>query len=103
MVYSTGLKLRIGGFTKRYINAMLMTSERSVFMGCKDILKDIRKRCLLSQSDFADAIGVSFSTVNRWENGRAIPNYKALKRIKEYCNQHNIDFELDKILKENKR
>lgn len=72
-------------------------------MGCKDILKDIRKRCLLSQSDFADAIGVSFSTVNRWENGRAIPNYKALKRIKEYCNQNNIDFELDKILKENKR
>jgi putative transcriptional regulator len=92
-----------GGFTKRYINAILMTSERSVFMGCKDILKDIRKRCLLSQSDFADAIGVSFSTVNRWENGRAIPNYKALKRIKEYCNQNNIDFELDKILKENKR
>ena len=80
-----------------------MTSERSVFMGCKDILKDIRKRCLLSQSDFADSIGVSFSTVNRWENGRAIPNYKALKRIKEYCNQHTIDFELDKILKENKR
>ncbi len=41
-------------------------------MVCKNILKDVRKRCLLSQSDFADAIGVSFSTVNRWENGRAI-------------------------------
>ena len=68
----------------------------------KNILKDVRKRCLLSQSDFADAIGVSFSTVNRWENGRAIPNYKTLKRIKDYCDQHDIDFELDEILKEDK-
>ncbi len=71
-------------------------------MVCKNILKDVRKRCLLSQSDFADAIGVSFSTGNRWENGRAIPNYKTLKRIKDYCDQHDIDFELDEILKEDK-
>ena len=71
-------------------------------MVSKDIIKDVRKRCLLSQSDFADAIGVSFSTVNRWENGRAIPNYKALTRIEEYCNQNGIEFELDEILKEDK-
>ena len=71
-------------------------------MVCKNILKDVRKRCLLSQSDFADAIGVSFSTVNRWENGRAIPNYQTLKIIKDYCDQHDIDFELDEILKEDK-
>lgn len=83
-------------------NAILMTSERSLFMVCKNILKDLRRRCLLSQSDFANAIGVSFSTVNRWENGRAVPNYKALKRIEEYCDRHNIHFELDEILKEDK-
>lgn len=71
-------------------------------MVSKYIIKDVRKRCLLSQSDFADAIGVSFSTVNRWENGRAIPNYKALTRIKEYCNQNGIEFELEEILKEDK-
>lgn len=71
-------------------------------MVSKDIIKDVRKRCLLGQSDFADAIGVSFSTVNRWENGRAIPNYKALTRIKEYCNQNGIEFELDEIIKEDK-
>ncbi|MEY8369925.1 helix-turn-helix transcriptional regulator [Anaerovoracaceae bacterium 42-11] len=53
-------------------------------------LKDVRRRCFLSQSDFADAIGVSFSTVNRWGNGRAIQNYKTLKRIKEYCDQYNF-------------
>ena len=30
-------------------------------------VKELRKRCLLSQMDFAKEIGVSFSTVNRWE------------------------------------
>ncbi len=69
-------------------------------MEIKDILKQLRKRCLLSQSDFAEEVGVSFSTVNRWENGRAIPNYKTLKRIKEYCDSNNIEFEVDSILKE---
>lgn len=67
-----------------------------------EILKELRIRCLLSQADFAKEIGVSFSTVNRWENGRAIPNYKTLKRIKEYCESNNIEFEVDSILKEEK-
>lgn len=35
------------------------------------IIRDIRIRSLLSQADFAKEIGVSFSTVNRWENGKA--------------------------------
>ncbi len=71
-------------------------------METKDILKQLRKRCLLSQSDFAEEVGVSFSTVNRWENGRAVPNYKTLKRIKDYCDEKNIEFEVDSILKEEK-
>lgn len=38
------------------------------------IIKSIRKELGLSQKAFADAIHLSFSTVNRWENGRAKPN-----------------------------
>jgi putative transcriptional regulator len=38
------------------------------------IIKSIRKELRLSQQEFADAIHLSFSTVNRWENGRAKPN-----------------------------
>lgn len=33
----------------------------------------------MNQTEFADALGVSISTVNRWENNKAIPNYQALK------------------------
>lgn len=55
-------------------------------------IKEIRMKSLLSQSDFAHEIGVSFSTVNRWETGKAIPSFKALKKIKDYCESNQIDF-----------
>lgn len=57
-----------------------------------DEIKNLRRKCLLSQTDFAKEIGVSFSTVNRWETGKSKPNYKALKRIAEYCEKNSIDF-----------
>ena len=45
--------------------------------------------------EFADEIGVSFSTVNRWENGKTVPNYQALKKIKKFCDRNNICFDID--------
>lgn len=58
-------------------------------------IKKLRTRCLLSQEDFAKAIGVSFSTVNRWETGKTQPNFKALKRIDEYCKSNSLSFDFD--------
>ncbi len=66
------------------------------------ILKRIRQQSLLSQKDFADAIGVSFSTVNRWENGKNIPNFKDLKKISDYCYTQNIPFNIQNIFWEDK-
>ncbi len=60
-------------------------------MGFSEEVKELRHKCLLSQTDFAKAIGVSFSTVNRWETGKSKPNYKALKRIDEYCKKNLFD------------
>lgn len=39
----------------------------------RKLIKSIREYLGLSQTEFADKIGVTFATVNRWENGRAIP------------------------------
>lgn len=58
-------------------------------------VKEIRIKSLLSQSDFARELGVSFSTVNRWEKGKAVPSFKALKKMKEFCSANNIDFNID--------
>ena len=64
-------------------------------MDFSDVVKEIRFKALLSQADFAKEIGVSFSTVNRWEAGRAKPRYDALKRIKAFCNKNGIPFEAE--------
>lgn len=58
-------------------------------------IKEIRRTGLLSQTDFAKELGVSFSTVNRWENNKAIPGYQALKKIKEFCDKTGQPFDLD--------
>lgn len=55
-------------------------------------IKRIRQCLFMSQVDFAKEIGVAFSTVNRWEGGKAKPNLNAMKNIKEFCLKHDIDF-----------
>ena len=37
------------------------------------LIKSIREYLGLSQADFAEKLGVTFATVNRWENGRVLP------------------------------
>ena len=58
-------------------------------------IKKIRINSLLSQIEFAEALGVSFSTVNRWENDKVIPNFQTIKRIRDFCNSNNIEFTLN--------
>ena len=64
-------------------------------MEFEQVIYKIRIKTLLSQSAFAKEIGVSFSTVNRWESGKAKPSYEALKKIKEYCDRNSIPFDAD--------
>ncbi len=64
-------------------------------MDIGNTIRDIRIKSLLSQADFAKELGVSFSTVNRWENGKALPNFKALKKLKDFCARNEINFNFD--------
>lgn len=57
-------------------------------------IKRIRRRSFLTQQEFANVIGVSFSTVNRWEAGRSKPNLKAMKSINTFCVDNNISYEV---------
>lgn len=63
-------------------------------------IKKIRQDSLLSQQDFAEALGVSFSTVNRWETGKSKPNYKTMKAIDNFCKEHDIDFNIKELLRD---
>lgn len=62
-------------------------------MNFSEEIKRIRQRSFLTQQDFAKKIGVAFSTVNRWESGRAKPNLKAMKSINTFCLENNIPYE----------
>jgi putative transcriptional regulator len=44
-------------------------------------IRELRQRLRLTQEDFAHMIGVTFSTVNRWENGKSQPNRIALRLL----------------------
>ena len=61
-------------------------------MSFSEDLKKVRQHCFLSQEAFARELNVSFSSVNRWEGGRAKPNFVAMKNLKEFCISHDIDF-----------
>lgn len=57
-------------------------------------IKKVRQKSLLSQEAFAEAIGVSFSTVNRWESGKCEPTFKTMKLIDDFCKAKGIDFDI---------
>ena len=42
--------------------------------------------------------GVSFSTVNRWENGRSVPKLCKLKLINQFCIERDIPFDVEKFM-----
>ena len=62
-------------------------------MNLPNEIKKLRERALLTQTEFADIVGVVFSTVNRWEAGKARPNIRTMKNIKAYCETTGLPYE----------
>lgn len=48
-------------------------------------VKEVRRQLGLSQEGLAHALGVSFATVNRWENGKTTPSRLAIKQYTAFC------------------
>ena len=59
----------------------------------KDLILEIRNRLHASQEDLARMIGISFASVNRWENGHSRPNKAAQLRLYDICKERDIDLE----------
>lgn len=58
-------------------------------------LKQVRKRLGLSQEQLAQALGVSFATVNRWENEKTSPSKLAVKTFERFCAEMKHEGKLD--------
>ena len=55
-------------------------------------IRIIRMKAFLTQAAFAKELSVAFSTVNRWENGKGVPNNTAMKKLKDFCVKHAISY-----------
>ena len=66
----------------------------------RDLIKKIRSHMNMNQTEFAELLNVTFATVNRWENGRALPNKLAQDKIYDLCKEYDVpvyDMVLEKI------
>lgn len=54
------------------------------------LIKVIRDRLFVTQSELAQMIGVFFATINRWENGHHEPTIKVKRKIRELCKKAKI-------------
>jgi putative transcriptional regulator len=55
-----------------------------------DLVRGLRQRLRLTQEEFAHAIAVTVSTVNRWENGHAAPSKLAWKVIRDLARRRGL-------------
>ena len=56
-------------------------------------VKEIRLKALLTQNEFANALGLHVETVRAWEQGKHIPSLKAKRKLKEFCKGQGIDYD----------
>ncbi len=62
-------------------------------MDYQRLVKELREKLILTQQEFANLLGVSFASINRWETGRHKPTIKVKRKIVELCKENNIDLE----------
>ena len=51
------------------------------------LVKEVRRQLALSQEDLARELGVSYATVNRWENKQSKPSKLARAQLDSFCNK----------------
>jgi transcriptional regulator with XRE-family HTH domain len=70
-------------------------------MAFDEIIKSIRKQLGITQEQLAYEMNVSFSTINRWENGHRVPKKLAIVCLIKFCRDNAVDMtiiaELEKL------
>lgn len=53
-------------------------------------IKQLREKMMLSQQEFAKVLGVSFASINRWENGVHEPTIKVKRKLRSLFSEYGI-------------
>ena len=58
-----------------------------------EAIKKLRNKMLLTQMEFAESLGVSFASFNRWETGRFEPTMKIKRKLAPLFEKYEIEVE----------
>lgn len=58
-----------------------------------EAIKKLRSKMLLTQMEFAQFLGVSFASINRWETGRFEPTMKIKRKLAPILRKYRIEVE----------
>ncbi len=53
-------------------------------------IKELRQKMMLTQAEFAKLLGISFASVNRYENGKSIPTMKVRRAIYKLMKKYGV-------------
>ena len=62
-------------------------------MDYKVMIKKLRNKMLLTQSEFAKELGVSIASVARWETGENEPTMKVKRKLQALFEKYNLEVE----------
>ena len=57
----------------------------------KELIKAIRSAANMNQEQFASALGTTPLSINRWENGKTMPNRMAQTQLYNFCKEREIN------------
>lgn len=64
-------------------------------MNYSEQIKLIRSSLLVTQTELAEMLGVTFATINRWERGHHEPTIKQKRNLRELCKRKKIKWEVN--------
>ena len=56
---------------------------------------EVRGKLQMTQMQLADELGVSYTTVNRWEKGHHKATFLIQRKFNDFCKKHEITFETE--------
>ena len=59
-------------------------------MDYPQLIKTLRGKLLITQTELAEMLGCTFASVNRWERGHHEPTIKMKRKIVDLCRKNKI-------------
>ena len=59
----------------------------------KKAVKELRDKLIMTQTEFANYLNVSFASINRWESGINKPTTVVKRRIVKLCKENGIELQ----------